>query len=74
MKTPERSGTVSAESEENMGKTSATVKNRYNAKAYDKIILAVPKGEKEQYQKHAQQKSMSLTALIRELLKKDMNA
>lgn len=56
-----------------MGKTSSAVKNRYNAKAYDRIILAVPKGEKEQYQKHAQQKSMSLTALIRELLKKDMS-
>lgn len=56
-----------------MGKTSSAVKNRYNSKTYDRVILAVPKGEKEQYQKHAQQKGVSLTALVRELLKKDMN-
>jgi hypothetical protein len=57
-----------------MGRTSSAVKNRYNSKTYDRIILAVPKGEKEQYQKHAQQKGVSLTALVRTLLKKDMNA
>jgi hypothetical protein len=57
-----------------MGRTSSAVKNRFNSKTYDRIILAVPKGEKEQYQKHAQQKGVSLTALVRTLLKKDMNA
>jgi hypothetical protein len=57
-----------------MGRTSSAVKNRYNSKTYDRIILSVPKGEKEQYQKHAQQKGVSLTALVRALLKKDMNA
>lgn len=57
-----------------MGKTSSAVKNRYNAKNYDHIILAVPKGEKEKYQRHAQKKGVSLTALVRELLKKDMEA
>ena len=30
-----------------MGKTSAAVKNRYNAKAYDRINIVVPKGQKE---------------------------
>lgn len=30
-----------------MGKTSAAVKNRYAAKAYDRITLIVPKGQKE---------------------------
>jgi hypothetical protein len=30
-----------------MGKTSTTVKDRYNAKAYDRIMLRVPKGQKE---------------------------
>ena len=30
------------------GKTSAAAKNRYNAKAYDRITLLVPKGSKEQ--------------------------
>ena len=30
-----------------MGKTSAEAKNRYNAKAYDRINLVLKKGEKE---------------------------
>ena len=36
-----------------MGKTSAAVKNRYNDKAYDRINLTVPKGEKEVIKAHA---------------------
>ena len=55
-----------------MGKTSSAVKNRYNAKAYDKIILAVPKGSKETYQNFAKSKGKSLTALIKELLDKEL--
>lgn len=30
-----------------MGKTSSKVKNRYNAKAYDRIFFIVPKGQKD---------------------------
>nr|DAH34052.1 MAG TPA: hypothetical protein [Caudoviricetes sp.] len=30
-----------------MSKTSSAVKDRYNAKAYDRITLRTPKGEKE---------------------------
>ena len=37
-----------------MGKTSAAVKNRYNDKAYDRINLTVPKGEKEVIKAHAE--------------------
>lgn len=29
-----------------MGKTSSTVKNRYNAKAYDQLPIRIPKGQK----------------------------
>ena len=36
-----------------MGKTSSEVKNRYIAKAYDRINLTVPKGEKEKIKEHA---------------------
>ena len=36
-----------------MGKTSAAVKNRYNDKAYDRINLTVPKGDKEIIKAHA---------------------
>lgn len=34
-----------------MGKTSAAVKNRYAAKAYDRINLIVKKGQKEVIQR-----------------------
>lgn len=37
-----------------MGKTSAKVKNRYNDKAYDRINLTVPKGQKEVIKAHAE--------------------
>lgn len=36
-----------------MGKTSAAVKNRYASKAYDRINLIIPKGEKESIKEHA---------------------
>lgn len=34
-------------------RTSAEVKNRYNAKAYDRIALSVPKGTKAEWQDRA---------------------
>ena len=37
-----------------MGRTSSTVKDRYNAKAYDEIKLRVKKGEKEKIKAHAE--------------------
>lgn len=55
-----------------MGKTSAAVKNRYNAKAYDRIVLAVPKGKKELWQAHAAKRGVSLTKLITILVEKDI--
>ena len=36
-----------------MSKTSSAVKNRYNDKAYDRINLTVPKGEKDKIKAHA---------------------
>lgn len=36
-----------------MGKTSAKVKNRYMDKAYDRINLTVPKGQKDIIKAHA---------------------
>ena len=47
-----------------MGKTSAAVKNRYNAKAYDRVALTVPKGDKEKLQAHAGQRGESLNGFI----------
>ena len=37
-----------------MGKTSSAVKNRYNDKAYDRIALVVPKGQKDIIKAHAE--------------------
>ena len=37
-----------------MSKTSSAVKNRYNAKAYDRITIVVKKGEKEVIKAHAE--------------------
>lgn len=36
-----------------MSKTSSAVKDRYNAKAYDRITLRTPKGEKEHIEEKA---------------------
>lgn len=45
-------------------RTSAAVKNRYNAKAYDRIAICVPKGLKAEWQRKAEEKGLSLTAYI----------
>ena len=37
-----------------MSRTSSAVKNRYNAKAYDRITIVVKKGEKEKIKAHAE--------------------
>ena len=49
-----------------MGKTSAKVKNAYNARNYDRINLSIPKGLKEEWQASAQQAGLSLNAYILE--------
>lgn len=49
-----------------MNKTSAKVKNRYNAKAYDRIALMVPKGTKQIWRDRAEQLGLSLNAYVRE--------
>ena len=55
-----------------MAKTSAKVKNRYNAKKYDRIGLVVPKGEKEKITAHAAAKGETVNGLIVSLIKKEM--
>lgn len=47
-----------------MGKTSAAVKNRYNDKAYDRINLTVPKGQKGAIKAHAEAHGESVNAFI----------
>lgn len=47
-----------------MGRTSSEVKNRYNAKAYDRINFVIPKGEKEVIRQHAESRGESVNAFI----------
>lgn len=47
-----------------MGRTSSTVKDRYNAKAYDEIKVRVGKGQKETIQAHAEAHSESVNGFI----------
>ena len=55
-----------------MGKTSAAVKNRYNDKAYDRINLVVPKGQKEVIKKLADKNGESVNGFIQRLIIEEM--
>ena len=52
-----------------MSKTSWQAKQRYNEKAYDKIYITVPKGEKEIIQAHAESIGESTNAFINRAIK-----
>lgn len=54
------------------GKTSTASRNKYNAKAYDRLNLVVPKGQREQIQAYAKRHGMSLNGYITSLIKADM--
>jgi predicted DNA binding CopG/RHH family protein len=55
-----------------MGKTSTKSKNKYNAKAYDRIALSVKKGQREVIRQHAASKGLSLNGYINQLIDDDM--
>ena len=44
------------------GRTSAASHNKYNAKAYDRIGLMVPKGQKDTIKAHAESQGESVNA------------
>lgn len=54
------------------GKTSAASKNKWIAKAYDRINLTVPKGRKAAIEAHAKEAGDSVNGLINRLLRADM--
>ena len=54
-----------------MGKTSAAVKNRYARKAYDRILLQVKKGKKDQIQRRAELLGLSVNGYINSLIDRD---
>ena len=56
-----------------MGKTSAAVKNRYNAKTYDRIEIVVPKGQKDIIKAHADEyDGGSVNAFIQRAIRETM--
>lgn len=48
-----------------MPKNRTAYKNKYNLENYERVNLTFPKGEKEQYQQHAEKRGESLNAFIR---------
>lgn len=48
-----------------MGKTSTKSKQKYNDKTYDRIVLNVPKGDKERFKQHAEIYKESLNGFIK---------
>lgn len=55
-----------------MSKTSAKVKNRYNDKAYDRINLTVPKGQKYIIKAHAESRGESVNGFIQRAINEAM--
>ena len=54
------------------GKTSAASINKYKAKAYDRIGLEVPKGDKEKILNHATSHGESINGFIRRAIQNQM--
>ena len=44
----------------------------YNEKAYDRISVTIPKGQKQAVEAHAKSKGTSVNGLINDLLRADM--
>ena len=55
-----------------MGRTSSTVKDRYNAKAYDEIKVRVPKGKKGIIEAHAETHGESVNGFINRAIEEAM--
>ena len=55
-----------------MARTSAKVKNRYNDKAYDRINLTVPKGQKDIIKAHAESQGESVNGFIQRAINTTM--
>ena len=46
--------------------------NRYNAKAYDRINIAIPKGKKQAIEAHAKAKGETVNGFVNNLIRADM--
>lgn len=54
------------------GKTSSASKNKWMAKAYDRVNLTMPKGKKEVIQAHAEATGSSVNAFINRAIDETM--
>ncbi len=54
------------------GKASAASKNRWNAKAYDRVNLTIPKGKKDVLQSYVTARGESVNGLINRLLRAEL--
>lgn len=59
--------------EEKHGKASTRAKNKYAAKAYDRVIFMVKKGRKEEIAARAASLGKSINAYLTDLVNEDMN-
>ena len=48
---------------------SSKAKQKYNAKAYDRVQIMIPKGERETWKTEAEKRGLSLNALIQQAVK-----
>ena len=53
-------------------KTSTAVKNRYNAKAYDRVGLMLPKGRKADVEAYVARNGESVNGYVNRLMREDM--
>ena len=53
-------------------KTSTAVKNRYNAKAYDRVGLMLPKGRKADVEAYVIKNGESVNGYVNRLMREDM--
>lgn len=57
-----------------MAKTSSAVKNKWNDKAYDRINLTVPKGQKDTIKEHADTMGESVNGFIQRAIRQTMES
>lgn len=55
-----------------MGKAATKAQNKYISKAYDRINLTVPKGQKDAIKAHAESSGESVNGYINRLIVEDM--
>lgn len=55
-----------------MGTPATKAKNKYNGKAYDRLNILVPKGDREMIQKAAETLGMSLNCFVTRLIYREL--